>query len=75
MATLPLAATLSGTGALTAQTKQLQSIAAGFSGAGALTANLTQASLTVLINSGALSGGRVAIPTLIGNSDFLLTRE
>jgi hypothetical protein len=72
MATYPIAATLSGTGALTAQTKQLQSIAAGFSGAGALTANLDQVSQTVLVNSGALSGGRVATPTLIGNSDFLI---
>lgn len=74
MANSFIAAALHGTGALTAQTTQAHSIATRFSGAGALTANLETAYRTVPINSGALSGGRVAIPPLIGSSDFLLPK-
>ena len=73
---LASAAALHGTGALTAQMAQILVGQAVLSGAGALTANLdTLSAPAVLVKSGVLSGGRVAIPRLIGASDFLIPKK
>jgi hypothetical protein len=70
-----IGAALTGTGALTAQTRQLHSIPAAFSGAGALTADLQVLKPTVLVKSGELDGGRTAVPRLTGNSTLFTPKK